>query len=275
MLEHLKIYQSKTKSKKYEFDSPSHGLWSENLFCRYRVYRHDLEGVEHSGIILQDTRTGTVELVLEQNVIADLEEVTWGDDRKPWNPKPARIGEWTEMYYFGWRKGEQDESWNGELMTILPYEKEVRNDYLMRVAFILDKSVLVMPEEGHIYRARQPKRVARIMGDDEIDDRVVLHVGSSSVQIDSPTVKYGSHHPKIPLAKFLAWMGTDVTAHYEKNVKSGEWDIWDKRKDAVDAVPVQNLDRCFAPKRDPKLHLANATVNVILGTNLGGGSASA
>lgn len=71
---------------------------------------------------------------------------------------------------------------------------------------------------NHVYRAKKPQRV----GFDDVNDRSILHLGLSSVQYDSPTVKNGKRYPSIATEKFLEWAGEDVTEGYP----DGDWARW-------------------------------------------------
>ena len=73
-------------------------------------------------------------------------------------------------------------------------------------------------ERGHIYRAKKPRRI--MFGFDGVyDDRQVLHVGPSTVQYDSSTVRDGRRYPSVSRENFEKWMGSDVTEGYPK----GDW----------------------------------------------------
>jgi len=53
------------------------------------------------------------------------------------------------------------------------------------------------------------------------------------VQYDSPTVKNGKHYPTMPMEKFLAWVGADVT----DIMPSGDWRDWvDNKVKAKESV---------------------------------------
>lgn len=71
---------------------------------------------------------------------------------------------------------------------------------------------------GKCYRAKKPKTHG--IFPKLIADRQVLWVDSfrSQVQYDSPTVSNGRHHPRVSMAKFLAWAGHQVT------LPAGEWE---------------------------------------------------
>jgi len=71
---------------------------------------------------------------------------------------------------------------------------------------------------GHVYRAKKPVRC----GFNDVNDRMILHIGLVSVQYDSPSVKNGKHYPSIPIDKFQAWAGEDVTEGYP----DGDWAGW-------------------------------------------------
>ncbi len=72
---------------------------------------------------------------------------------------------------------------------------------------------------GHCYSAKR-KNTTGFMR--YINDRQILYIGrdiidGEYVQYDSPTVKNGSHYPKISVEKFLKWVKEDVTDKMPKD----------------------------------------------------------
>lgn len=65
-------------------------------------------------------------------------------------------------------------------------------------------------EAGRVYRAKRP-RPCMVGFDRVFNDRMILRLGPSGVQYDSPTVKDGQHYPIISREQFEAWAGRDVT----------------------------------------------------------------
>lgn len=66
---------------------------------------------------------------------------------------------------------------------------------------------------GHVYSAKRKSTTGFMR---YLNDRQILFIGhhffdGSYVQYDSPTVKNGSHYPKVPIDKFLSWAKKDVT----------------------------------------------------------------
>ena len=68
---------------------------------------------------------------------------------------------------------------------------------------------------GHTYRAKRFKQ----SGFGTNNDRVILHIGSDSVQYDSDTVRTGRHYPSVSFEKFLKWAKEDVTHLYKKSTE--------------------------------------------------------
>lgn len=75
--------------------------------------------------------------------------------------------------------------------------------------------------QGHCYRAKKPRATGGLFSP-VYNDRQIVHVGIETIQYDSPTVKNGSHYPKVTKEKFLAWAGSDVTDQMPK----GDWAPW-------------------------------------------------
>lgn len=57
---------------------------------------------------------------------------------------------------------------------------------------------------------------------DFYNDRQILYVGRVSVQVDSPTIRFGRRYPMIDIDKFEKWAGEDVTEGYPE----GDWAPW-------------------------------------------------
>jgi hypothetical protein len=71
---------------------------------------------------------------------------------------------------------------------------------------------------NHVYRAKKPGHTSS----GSVNDRMIIHMGPSTVQYDSPTVKNGGKYPSIPKEEFLAWAGENVTEGYPE----GDWVRW-------------------------------------------------
>lgn len=71
---------------------------------------------------------------------------------------------------------------------------------------------------NHVYRAKKPGPTSS----GSVNDRMIIHMGPTTVQYDSPTVKNGKHYPSIPREQFEAWAGEDVTEGYP----DGDWMGW-------------------------------------------------
>lgn len=67
---------------------------------------------------------------------------------------------------------------------------------------------------GHIYRGKRPQGIHGWF-----NDRMIMWLGITQVQYDSPTVKTGERHPTVTIGKFLDWAASDVTEGYPK----GTW----------------------------------------------------
>ncbi|WP_315090329.1 hypothetical protein [Aggregatibacter segnis] len=66
---------------------------------------------------------------------------------------------------------------------------------------------------GHVYSAKRQTTTGFFR---YINDRQILFIGyelidGGYVQYDSPSVKNGSHYPKVSIEKFLKWAKEDVT----------------------------------------------------------------
>ncbi|MFA5458353.1 MAG: hypothetical protein WC261_12065 [Synergistaceae bacterium] len=72
---------------------------------------------------------------------------------------------------------------------------------------------------GHTYSAKKRKLVWYLGFDPLVNDRQILHISSTMVQYDSPTVKIGRLRPHIPIHTFLKWAKEDVT----DEMPNGEW----------------------------------------------------
>lgn len=71
---------------------------------------------------------------------------------------------------------------------------------------------------NHIYRAKKPGHTSS----GSVNDRMIIYMGPTTVQYDSPALRNGMRYPLIPKEKFLAWAGEDVTEGYP----DGDWDKW-------------------------------------------------
>lgn len=69
-------------------------------------------------------------------------------------------------------------------------------------------------QKGRVYRAKRPTNCGGYY-----NDRQVLFVGINTVQYDGPAVGVGRHYPTIPMEKFQAWAGEDVT----DKLPAGDW----------------------------------------------------
>lgn len=80
-------------------------------------------------------------------------------------------------------------------------------------------------KQGRVYRAKKPKPVGNVFRC-YFNDRAVIYLNPTQVQYDSPAVPNGRHYPMIPLEKFLAWAGRDVT----DELLPGEWADYERPK---------------------------------------------
>ena len=64
-------------------------------------------------------------------------------------------------------------------------------------------------EARKYYRAKKPRRIY----DGGYNDRHVLWISKDgrSIQYDSPSIGIGRSYPTIPIEKFLAWVGKEIT----------------------------------------------------------------
>ncbi|MCH0685638.1 hypothetical protein KVQ01_11465 [Escherichia coli] len=74
---------------------------------------------------------------------------------------------------------------------------------------------------GRTYRAKKP-RAAGLLFSPLVNDRTVIWVGFRELQYDGPSVKNGSHYPRVSIDKFLAWADRDVT----DELPPGEYAPW-------------------------------------------------
>ncbi|MDH1511816.1 hypothetical protein N5I28_18870 [Pseudomonas mosselii] len=81
-------------------------------------------------------------------------------------------------------------------------------------------------ERGRTYRGKKPACV-RSCG--LVNDRTVIYVGVDEVQYDGPSVAPGRHYPRMPIKKFLEWVGHDVT----DELPAGEYASWPPAKQAA------------------------------------------
>lgn len=72
-------------------------------------------------------------------------------------------------------------------------------------------------QRGRTYRGKRPRNASGL-----VDDRVILHIGATTVQYDSPSVSFGRNYPSVSREKFLAWADRDVTDELPK----GEFASW-------------------------------------------------
>lgn len=72
---------------------------------------------------------------------------------------------------------------------------------------------------GHTYEAKRPKAIGLV--EPLIDDRMIVWMGLTEVQYDSPSVRFGRRLPKVSKDAFLKWAGRDVT----KEMPEGEWRV--------------------------------------------------
>lgn len=218
-MKHLGMYNHRTQKAVYD---------GTERFCRFQCYEKDLLGNRPptGEVYLQDARTGIVNTVKIADYPEDQLTEAMPKEGKHWfNPKRGVAGEWNEVFYHVWRKGEEER-------IILPWNGEKRGLYLARVATELAPETLIHPIVGHIYRGKTPKRVTRF-GPDEIDDKQILHVGPFTVQYDSSTVRMGKHYPKMDRYAFYNWVGSDVTELYKATVPDGEWAKWSDRNATI------------------------------------------
>lgn len=70
------------------------------------------------------------------------------------------------------------------------------------------------------YRAKKPR--ATTGWNSYVNDRTIVWMGSEELQYDGPSVKNGSHYPKISIEKFLEWAEKDVT----EELPTGDYLPW-------------------------------------------------